>query len=43
MVKYKDTEIIDYIIESLKLNELNDIVLIKGYLNEKLKKSNTMR
>lgn len=41
MVKYKNSEIIDYILKSLRLNYLNDIVLIKGYLDKKLKKSNT--
>lgn len=41
MVEYKNTQIIDYIIESLRLNELNDIVLIKGYLNDKLTKNGT--
>ena len=41
MVKYKNVEIIDYILESLKINNLNDIVLIKGYQHNKLIKPNT--
>lgn len=41
MVKYKNVEIIDYILESLRINKLNDIILIKGYLSEKLNKKNT--
>jgi choline kinase len=41
MVEYKNTQIIDYIIESLRINNLNDIVLIKGYLSDKLKKNGT--
>lgn len=36
MVKYKDVPILDYIIKSLKLNNLNDILLVKGYLNNKI-------
>lgn len=41
MVKYKNIEIIDYILESLRINDLNDITLIKGYKHEKLNKKNT--
>lgn len=41
MVSYKNIQIIDYILESLNLNNLNDITLVKGYLQEKLNKKNT--